>query len=767
MPVSGEDLLVIVQPVDLEMLVSVDYTGLDMRFVEEIGVVDAVEKGTPVLSNVADYIYNAVIGPPPATGEVRFDTADPTTATTLYASTTTNSAVDITYYLRLLLTGDDLLLEDAATPGSYVSFKVANTPLDRGTYFEIPITLDISGTALVSTHEVVFLARFQGEQGIQGVVGPVGPAGPVGPQGPIGNTGPQGPPGALPPLVAGDVGKSLTVVTGPAYQLDFIQPSNTQGFGALATLNQVDAPQIVNGAVGTAAIAVGAVGSNQLAAQAVATGNIANGAVTTTKIASAAVTAGQIANGAITTPLIANGAVTNAQLGAGAVDYTKISGPILAVNGAATTQRLMQFATSGTLRWQWNTNQTAESGGNAGSDFELDRFSDNGTYLGSPITVNRASGNVAMPQGLAVGQNFTAAGQIVANNSFVISNAANTWKGLYFETNGVNRWVLGCNSDAESGSNTGSNFSLLRYDDGGNYLGAPLQINRSNGVPSFTGAIVLANAAMGNGGMLRFDAPSAQTNGLSWYLDGHEYYRLVTDYNNNNLVFQVWNGSGGWIADPIVMPISGASISLSVPDTYTNSLHATNFGASGSLTVSGAGSVGGTLNVGGAITAASGANTVANQVMVGVYVNGSWYNAQSMGVSPGGTTGVVVYNNSASSTWSMAASDRRRKENIEKPSRDPLALVRSLPIWSCDYVPPKPSADVPDPENWIAPTEHWAFSFMADEVEAALPNATIKDEEGYSVGLHPQHLIATLWAAVQQLTAKVESLEAQIAGTVH
>jgi len=37
-------------------------------------------------------------------------------------------------------------------------------------------------------------------------------------------------------------------------------------------------------------------------------------------------------------------------------------------------------------------NQTAESGGNAGSDFELNRFSDAGAYLGNAMTIVRASG---------------------------------------------------------------------------------------------------------------------------------------------------------------------------------------------------------------------------------------------------------------------------------------------------------------------------------------------------------------------------------------
>jgi hypothetical protein len=556
---------------------------------------------------------------------------------------------------------------------------------------------------------------------------------------------------------------------------------------------------LADGSVTTAKIAGAAVTGSQIAASSITSGHLVNGAVTNAKIANQAVdnaqlapfavTANKIANQTITSAQLADGAVTTPKLGAGAVDYTKFSGPYLALNAAAGASfREIQFFSTASLppagaakRWTITANSSAESGGNNGSDFGISRYDDAGALLSTPIFINRANGGVTVANNLQVngtivsnstiqaGSQLTCGGYAVIGGGTIYLEGPNAGsKNIFFRTNGSPRWAFACDSNSETGSNAGSNFVLYRYDDGGNYINAPFQINRSNGIPYLSCAILTANAALGGGGMLRFDAPSAQTNGLSWYLDGREYYRLVTDYNNNNLTFQVWNGSGGWISDPIVMPLAGTSLSLSVPDTYTNSLHATNFGASGTLTVSGAASIGGTLNVGGAITAASGANTVANQVMVGVYVNGSWYNAQSMGVSPGGTTGVVVYNNSNSSTWSMAASDRRLKENIQKPSLDPLALVRNLPIWSCDYISPvKPDPKVDDPEVWTVPPEHWSFSFMADEVEAALPNATIKDEDGVPIALHPQHLIATLWAAVQQLTERLEAAEAKLAGSVH
>jgi hypothetical protein len=51
-------------------------------------------------------------------------------------------------------------------------------------------------------------------------------------------------------------------------------------------------------------------------------------------------------------------------------------------------------------RWTVELGGTgAETGGNAGSDFALTSFNDDGTFLGYPITVERATGNVAITMG--------------------------------------------------------------------------------------------------------------------------------------------------------------------------------------------------------------------------------------------------------------------------------------------------------------------------------------------------------------------------------
>jgi len=51
-------------------------------------------------------------------------------------------------------------------------------------------------------------------------------------------------------------------------------------------------------------------------------------------------------------------------------------------------------ATPGTARWQWGRTGTAESGSNAGSNFQLNRYSDASGFLGTPISIVRSTGIV-------------------------------------------------------------------------------------------------------------------------------------------------------------------------------------------------------------------------------------------------------------------------------------------------------------------------------------------------------------------------------------
>lgn len=62
------------------------------------------------------------------------------------------------------------------------------------------------------------------------------------------------------------------------------------------------------------------------------------------------------------------------------------------VNAAAATLRSILFSTAAALRWVFGANATAEGGANAGSDFSLDAYADNGsTLIGHALIVTRST----------------------------------------------------------------------------------------------------------------------------------------------------------------------------------------------------------------------------------------------------------------------------------------------------------------------------------------------------------------------------------------
>lgn len=68
------------------------------------------------------------------------------------------------------------------------------------------------------------------------------------------------------------------------------------------------------------------------------------------------------------------------------------SSAIIVANGAAGSSRNFRMQTNGSLRWLLGATNSAESGSNSGSNFELQAWSDAGAYIDSPIAITRAAG---------------------------------------------------------------------------------------------------------------------------------------------------------------------------------------------------------------------------------------------------------------------------------------------------------------------------------------------------------------------------------------
>lgn len=74
------------------------------------------------------------------------------------------------------------------------------------------------------------------------------------------------------------------------------------------------------------------------------------------------------------------------------------------VTGAAGTARLLGFLTGNLNRWLVSADATAESGGNAGSDFAIYRYDDAGAFLGQPFYIQRSTGDIYLERDLSAGR---------------------------------------------------------------------------------------------------------------------------------------------------------------------------------------------------------------------------------------------------------------------------------------------------------------------------------------------------------------------------
>ena len=167
------------------------------------------------------------------------------------------------------------------------------------------------------------------------------------------------------------------------------------------------------------------------------------------------------------------------------------------LNGASGTLRGDYIETAGSKRWFTGSMANAESGGNAGSDFNIVRYDDTGTLVDAPFSIARSSGKTSFSQTPYVGinniwhaGNFNPSnyaligsgatfGGAISSPSVTITGANQTVRPIYFQTSGINRWSLYASSDVELGSTTGSTLFLDAYSDNGNQIGNVFSVTRS------------------------------------------------------------------------------------------------------------------------------------------------------------------------------------------------------------------------------------------------------------------------------------------------
>jgi hypothetical protein len=187
------------------------------------------------------------------------------------------------------------------------------------------------------------------------------------------------------------------------------------------------------------------------------------------------------------------------------------------LNSAAGWVREIEIQTASSSRWTIACTDDAESGSNAGSSFQINRYDDAGTYLSQPINIDRATGIVGLGDGVNIQggsiNNTTIGGTSPAAGGFAslqvgtdissgpvtatLNGAVTSARYLLFQTTSTNRWRFGCDDSAESGANAGSNFYINAYDDAGLFLSQPISIARDTGVVTFAASFTVPTASVG------------------------------------------------------------------------------------------------------------------------------------------------------------------------------------------------------------------------------------------------------------------------------
>lgn len=160
----------------------------------------------------------------------------------------------------------------------------------------------------------------------------------------------------------------------------------------------------------------------------------------------------------------------------------QVTSPIFNVSAAAGVSRPVFYQTNGSNRWAHYANSTAESGGNAGSDFNLSRYSDAGSFIDSPFVITRSTGLVTVSDGLLVSGASTIS---ASNGNLVVNDTSSTNKAfVQFQKNGTAEWNVGNASSSNS-------FGIDRFV-AGSFVDTPIGISNATGTVTFSDAIAPA-----------------------------------------------------------------------------------------------------------------------------------------------------------------------------------------------------------------------------------------------------------------------------------
>ena len=216
--------------------------------------------------NLLKYTFSTSTTPPPAKGDVVFNSATQSAATLISVDHTTGDNNDATIALGNVVAGDLIIIQNQGDSTQIQRFTATGAAVNQGAYTQFAATW-LSGNNPLANNAPIFLGLErpgpvgptgpQGPPGATGATGPQGTQGPTGATGTQGPTGPTGPAGATGP--AGTTGENANTLTVASFTVPAI--------GATVTVSVADTGWIVVGQmlyVDTAGGGAGAAGAFQV-----------------------------------------------------------------------------------------------------------------------------------------------------------------------------------------------------------------------------------------------------------------------------------------------------------------------------------------------------------------------------------------------------------------------------------------------------------------------------------------------------------------------
>jgi hypothetical protein len=228
----------------------------------------------------------------------------------------------------------------------------------------------------------------------------------------------------------------------------------------------------------------------------------------------------------------------------GDLAISKNGWPMLALDNVdgGSTGNVIKSSRFGAMRWDVRVlNSDPEVGGNSGGNFDIYRYDDAGTTSVKAFSISRGNGNVAIAGLLNVaGDVATGHGRVVIDD-----NGGAFTSGLALSHGSVKRWEFVADN----------NLSLVRHNDAGAIVDAPVIVNRATGKVTLGGAAaiggvltVAGDAATGHGRITVDDGGGALTSGYAWKHGGVTRWEMLT---TSDLDLVRYNDAGATVDIPI------------------------------------------------------------------------------------------------------------------------------------------------------------------------------------------------------------------------